>query len=244
MLPVVMLGFAFVCYYWRKSGSTLLILWVLATAFGNSLMKDSTSSSRFVIAFPALALLAAVGLVYVVPMLVRRVRWQMPVIVGLAAVLALYQINFYFNLHLPEYNLVFRSASPGPDGYDAAWRSLKFPYKTQVHIISTPIYNSIEAQGLLLAWRDDIPVDTLLSARMSPRHLEKMTCGVDHAFFVQKKDQKVIDRLEHYFKLDPPQFTPFTDVVPSERFVLYFASAKANTDSVFSHYCAHVGQSS
>ncbi len=47
MLPLVIIGFAFVCYYWRKPGSMLLVLWVLATAMGNSLMKDSTGSSAF-----------------------------------------------------------------------------------------------------------------------------------------------------------------------------------------------------
>ena len=163
---------------------------------------------------------------------------------GLTIVLAAYQFNFYFNLHLPEYNRQFRATNAAPDGYDAAWRSLNFPENTQVHIISTPAYNQIEAQGLLLVWRKDIMVDTLLSRYMSPHYLEKLACGVDHAFFVQKKDETVILMLTRYFKLDPPQFTPFTDLDPSERYVLYYARYNPDDGSPFSKHCKTAEKSS
>ena len=130
---------------------------------------------------------------------------------------------------------------PGPDGYDAAWRSLKFPPNTQIHLISTPVYNAIEAQGLVLAWRDDIPVDTLRADRLTPDYLKKLACGVDHAFYLQKKDEQVVDMLRHYFKLEPPQYTPFTDILPSERFVLFYAPYHENDGSPFSRLCTHVG---
>ncbi|MEP6985770.1 MAG: glycosyltransferase family 39 protein, partial [Chloroflexota bacterium] len=244
MLIVVTLGFAFACYHWRKPGPMLLIIWVMSTSLGNTLMKDSTGSPRFVMVFPALAILAAVALRYVVPMVVRRVRWQTLAIATFSILLAAYQFNFYFNQHLPEYNYVFRATNGAPDGYDAAWRSLNFPKYTQIHIISTPVYNQIESQGLIMIWRNDMPVDTLLSRYMSPRYLENLACGVDHAFYVQKKDEQVILMLNRYFKLDPPQFTQFTDLVPAERFVLYYAPYHANDGTPFSYHCKHVGQSS
>ncbi len=239
VLPFVIIGFAFACYYWRKPGPMLLVLWVLCTSLGNSLMKDSTGSPRFVMVFPALAILAAVALRYVIPMVVRRVSWQVAAMVVMSLFIAAYQFNFYFNQHLPEYNFVFRSNNVAPDGYDAAWRSLNFPLNTQVHLISSPDFNQIEAEGLIRVWRSDMLVDTLLSRRLSPKYLKNLTCGVDHAFFIQRSDTKTLNMIRSYFKLSPPQYTHFTELDTYERFVLYYAANNPNDGSLYSHYCYH-----
>jgi hypothetical protein len=173
-------------------------------------------------------------------MIVRSVRWQTLTIVGIGLFLAIYQFNFYFNQHLPEYNVAFRSNDPAPDGYDAMWRSLNFPSKTQIHLISSPIYNRVEAEGLLITWRRDMPVDTLLSKHLSPKYLTNLACGVDHAFFVQRQDTKTIDMLRHYFKFSPPRYTPFTDLAPSERLTLFYAAYNPDDGSLFNKYCRHI----
>lgn len=239
VLPFVIIGFAFACYHWRKPGPMLLVLWVLCTSLGNSLMKDSTGSPRFVMVFPALAILAAVALRYVVPMVVRRVRWQAAVMVVFSIFIAAYQFNFYFNQHLPEYNFKFRSTNAAPDGYDAAWRSLNFPLNTQVHLISSPEFNQIETEGLIRIWRADILVDTLLSRRLTPKYLKNLTCDVDHAFFIQRNDTKTLNMLRSYFKLSPPRYTSFTDLATYERFVLFYAANDPDDGSLYSHYCYH-----
>jgi len=232
------IGLAFACYHWDKPGPMLLILWVMCTSLGNSLMKDSTGSPRFVMVFPALAILAAVGIRYVLPMVVRRVRWQPAVMAGLSVALAAYQFNFFFNQHLPEYNFIFRSVNAAPDGYDAAWRSVNFPLNTQVHVISSPDFNQIETEGLIRAWwRDDIVVDTLLARRLSPKYLKNLTCGVDHAFYVQWQDTKTLNMLRAYFKLSPPQYTRFTELATFERLVLYYAANNPDDGSLYSYYC-------
>ncbi len=87
-------------------------------------------------------------------------------------------------------------------------------------------------------------IDSIVSRLLSPRYMKKLTCGINHAFFVQKKDTKTIMLLQRYFKLDPPQFTPFSDVEPLERFVLYFAPYNPNDGSLYSHYCVRAGTSS
>ncbi|MBI1278748.1 MAG: phospholipid carrier-dependent glycosyltransferase [Anaerolineaceae bacterium] len=237
VLPFVIVGFAFACYHWRKPGPMLLVLWVLCTSMGNSFMKDSTGSPRFVMVFPALAILAAVALRYVVPLVLRRVRWQWLTMVAISLLLAAYQFNFFFNQHLPEYNFIFRSTNAAPDGYDAAWRSLNFPLNTQVHMISSPDFNQIEAEGLVRIWRKDITVDTMISRRLTPKYLKNLTCDVDHAFFIQWKDTKTLNMLRAYFKLSPPRYTPFTDVAPFERFVLFYAANNPEDGSLYSHYC-------
>ncbi len=239
VLPFVIIGFAFACYHWRKPGPMLLVLWVLCTSMGNSLMKDSTGSPRFVMVFPALAILAAVGLRYVVPMVVRHVRWQAATMVALSLLLSAYQFNFFFNEHLPEYNFIFRSTNAAPDGYDVAWRSLDFPLNTQVHLFSSPEFNQIETEGLIRISRADIIVDTLLSRRVTPKYIKNLTCGVDHAFFIQRGDTKTLNMLRSYFKLSPPQYTHFTDLAPYERFVLYYAANNPDDGSLYSYYCYH-----
>jgi|GEM_PF-1623917 len=237
-LIVVMLGFAVACFHWRKPSMMLLIIWVLATAMGNSLMKDSTGSPRFVMVFPALALVAAVGIRYIVPIFVRREKWQLRAMAVIGIVLALYQTNFYFNVHLPEFGQAFRHANGAPDGYDAAYRSINFPLNTQVHLVSKPVFNQIEAEGLIWVWRSDISVDSMVPDRVIPSYLKELACGVDHAFYVQKQDEAMLKILDRFFKLSPPQYTTYDDLDVSERYVLYYAAYDPNDGSIYSRLCS------
>ncbi len=238
MQIAAILGFGFVCFNWRKPGAMLVLLWVICTPLANSLMKNSVSSSRFLIVFPTLALLVAIGVRYAVALMIRHVRWQTGVIAVIGIGLALYQVNFYFNQHLPEYNYAFRFNNSAPDGYDAAWRSINFPQNTRVHLISTPVFSQIETEGMIRVWRDDINVDTIRSGRLTPNYLKKLRCGTDHAFFVQKQDVRVVQMLNRFFNLGPPQYTPFDDLTVQEGFVLYFAHYDPDDGSIFSQRCA------
>ncbi|MCA0457365.1 MAG: glycosyltransferase family 39 protein [Chloroflexi bacterium] len=238
MQIAVIVGLGIACYYWRKPGPLLILILVILTSLANSMMKNSISSTRFLVVFPALVLLAAVGIRYGVPLLIWWARWQTGAMMVLGVALALYQTNFYFNQHLPEYNSAFRLAQAGPDGYDAAWRSLEFPPNTQVHVFSTPEFNAIEVNGVLRVWRDDIEADTMLSRNVLPNYLKKLDCGVDHAFYVQKQDEAMLKILDRFFKLSPPQYTTYDDLDVSERYVLYYAAYDPNDGSIYSRLCS------
>jgi 4-amino-4-deoxy-L-arabinose transferase-like glycosyltransferase len=83
LTPVLLLGVFYVLRRVRSPGSILLVFWVLATSVGNSFLVQSDGAARFVVVFPGLTLLAAVGVRYTFPLLFPEfardslmLRWQ------------------------------------------------------------------------------------------------------------------------------------------------------------------------
>src|SRR6185436_10781310 len=57
-------------------GNLLLLLWILAVSVGNVLLRVSSSSTHFVVVFPALALTIALGLSATLDWLKSRQFWR------------------------------------------------------------------------------------------------------------------------------------------------------------------------
>lgn len=239
VVPVFLLGLGLAVSRWRKPGFLLLLLWFLMTSFGNSFMVDSAGSPRFVMVLPALALLVAAAIRYITPLIVPRKSAQWLFMGAIGVALALFQADFYFNRHLPDYNHRFRTADEAPDGYDAAWRSLDFPPGTQIHLISDPGFNRIEAQGLINVFRKDLWLDTLTSKEFHRWYMSHLPCGVDHAFYIRADDIQTLRRLNKYFSVEPFQVSPDTDLPPREQFILYYSPHQPGDDSWFARQCAN-----
>jgi 4-amino-4-deoxy-L-arabinose transferase-like glycosyltransferase len=62
VVPVFMLGVVIAVWYWRQPGAILLLGWMLGTSAGNALLVESAVTARYVVAFPAVALLLALGI--------------------------------------------------------------------------------------------------------------------------------------------------------------------------------------
>lgn len=223
VIPAFLLGLFQAIWRWRKPGLLLVLMWVVATSLGNSLMVDSIGSPRYVMVFPALMLMAAIGLRYTTALLLPgKLTTQTFVIVGLAVLLAVIQVNFYFNEHLPLYNQQFRNNWPHPDGQDAALRSINFPPGTQVHLISDVPPDMFFTRGMLHFFTDDVDLDTLSSRDFTPAYLSRLPRNIDHAFFIEPKDRRVLALLETYYNLLPPQQSPY-DLPIEKQFRLYYA---------------------
>jgi 4-amino-4-deoxy-L-arabinose transferase-like glycosyltransferase len=223
VIPAFLLGLFQSIWRWRKPGLLLVLIWVVASSLGNSLMVDSIGSPRYVMVFPALMLMAAVGIRYAAELFIPgKLTIQMLVVVGLAIVLAIIQVNYYFNEHLPLYNRQFRNNWPHPDGQDAALRSINFPPGTQVHIISDIPPDMFFTRGVLHYFTDDVDLDTLRSSAFTPAYLSKLPKNIDHAFYLDVKDPSILALLEAYYYLTPPQLSPY-DLPIEKQFRLYYA---------------------
>jgi hypothetical protein len=66
--PAFLLGAFYVLRRWYSAGPMLLVLWVMGTSLGNTLLVDSANAARFVSVSPALTLLSAVGIRYILPL--------------------------------------------------------------------------------------------------------------------------------------------------------------------------------
>ena len=223
VFPAALLGAGWALRGWLRPGLLLLILWILAASAGNSLMVDSGASTRFVIVYPALMLLVAVGIRYTVSLLITSERWQTRLITWLMVIFAALHVFYYFHLHLPLYNRQFRVDWGHRDGQDAVLRSLDFPAGTRIYIIGqhrTP--DQQFTSGVLGYMNEELHVYTLLREDFTPEYIEGMPAGADYAFYIEPNDSETLALLRQHFSLLPPQQSPF-DLPLVTQYVLYYA---------------------
>jgi hypothetical protein len=226
-VPFLLLGAGVALWRFRQPAALLLALWVIGTSLANNLLVDSLAATRYVIAFPALALLIAWGLRAApelplpadIPGRDRLIRT-----VGLLGGVALMVVgaHYYFNVHLPLYNFQFRDNEDARDGQDAVLRSLTFPPDTQLHIIGNPPPDESYTGGFLRYLTDDYNLDTLPPWHLRIEYLVGLEKGVDHAFYLEPDDAESLALLREYFVLEAPQTSPF-DLPPQHQYVLYYA---------------------
>jgi hypothetical protein len=228
----------------------LLILWVLATALGNSLLVESSNAARFVVVFPGIMLLAAVGIRYTllliwpdepnlsVPPALRRLRDSFrqrfpslqPMAVLLVAVgvsFSIQQVDYYFNQHLAVYNEQTRESWGYRDAEDAVLRSVNFPPGTQIHLVWQKDEPNLDvARGVLNFMADDVELDAVETRYFTPSYLAGLDRRVDHAFYVAHDNTRAVLLLRDAFTLLPPEMSPY-DLAADEQYILYYAPADA-----------------
>lgn len=265
LVPLLLLGAAWALYHWRRPGGLLLCLWLVGAAVGNSVLIISAASTRFVIAFPALALLLAAGLRYMLPLVWpplapalalhlraagrwRRFRWpprcperhRRRVLAAVAAGCAALQIAYYFGPHLAFYNRQLRIVHRFPDGYDAVYRSLAFPSGTHIHIISAEPFSQMDAQGLFdfLRGHNEVRIHTLTPTQFDSAYLDQMACGVDHAFFIQLDDRYSAEVIRDHFYVRNAERSPDAEIIPDEReLILLYAPHVPGIEALYGLSC-------
>ena len=220
-VPVFLLGAAYALWRWRGAGMPLA-LWVLLTAAGNSLMTYGAIYARYVVVFPALALLIALGVRQVAPLILptRIYRRYGTAILALAAIaIAAVQTAYYFGPHLTDYNWRIR---PHADEQDALFRSVGFPPGTRIHLITPVSHDTAYVYGVLGYLADHLSITIVHPDEVTDDYLYGLSRRIDHAFFVEPDDRRTPELLAQHFNLQPPQYSPFN--VPRERqFTLYYA---------------------
>ncbi len=150
VVPFFLLGTA---YAIRRARTPLLILllWVIGTAVVNALLRDSAVYARWHVVFPAVALLVALALRYLLPWVVL---FPLPsaleggvrlhalhlraavVLTGLVVVaLAAAQTWYYHAVHSPALERQIRLTKGFPDTFDAALRSVDIPDNTDTAFV-------------------------------------------------------------------------------------------------------------
>jgi hypothetical protein len=253
LVPALLLGAFYVLRRWNAPGPLLLILWVLATALGNSLLVESNNAARFVVVFPGIMLLVAIGIRYTLlllwpdeasprlpPTLRRlndRVRQVSPLIQPFTLLLvimgisfSIQQVDYYFNQHLDAFNEQTRESWGRRDAEDAVLRSVNFPPGTQIHIIWQSREPNIQVtRGMLNFMADGLEVNAIESKYLSPAYLNTLDRRVDHAFYVAHDNTRAVSLLRDIFTLLPPEMSPY-GLPPNQQFILYYAPADAQVN--------------
>lgn len=215
LVPALLLGVGYALGEFRSRGQLLILLWVLLTSLGNTLMQWSNLSARYVVVFPALMVLAALGISRTVDILVPR--WKNAAAFGLVAMLGVVQVGYYFGPHLELYNQQLR---PNYDSTDAMFRSVNFPRGTQIYLISDPTIDGSYTTQVMQFLMDGTDLHVL--DHLTPDYLNTLSRAVDQAFFISPHDDASLKLLESEFILEGPSLSPY-DVPHNTEFVLYYA---------------------
>jgi hypothetical protein len=114
-------------------------------------MQESRISARYVVAFPALMMLAALGMEQSVRLLgAGSPRARSCLLAVMVSVVSVLSLAYYFDSHLPTLNDQLRNdLHRDLDSDDALLRSVDFPAGTTIHIIAEVVMSENEAQKLV-----------------------------------------------------------------------------------------------
>lgn len=222
LIPFGLLGIAYTV--WRlRSPAFVLVIWLVSTSVGNSFLNAPAISARYVVVFPALALLIALGIRETGANLWPRKlpAWSQAVAVtGLVVALCIYQVDFFMGPQLTYFNQQVRNKQK--DGEDALFRARKLPLGTHIYIIGDDIIDYGYAQGIMIYLRPGMTVEILAPDQVTWLYLEAMTNLENAAFFVIPEDTRTIDRLRRFFILLPPEKSPY-NIPEDKQFLMYYA---------------------
>jgi hypothetical protein len=219
LVPALLLGAVIALWHWRGPGA-LPLVWLLATSAGNAALVESAVSPRYVVAFPALALLVAVGARYTLRLLWRGWAAQ-GLLVALALAAMVGQGRYYFGEHLDLFQHEVRSHVSG-DVHDALLRAQDLPVGTHVYIVGEgDLLPQMDAQHFANFLADDLTVEVLPPGEFAVVQPAALQRWRTFAFFVMLDDSATVDRLRAAFDdLAGPYESPYS-VPDGKAFVLY-----------------------
>ena len=205
--------------YARPAG--LLLLWITLTALGNSLIRHNTWTPRYVVSFPAVALLLALGLYGLIRWLQKRPRAALLVPL-LIAVVGLSQVWYYFGPHQEVFQRQVRSEH---DQQDLLFRLKDLPPNTKAYLITDD--NDLWMPLLIFLsqyWgMDDFQLYVRLPTRLEDWDvLNDPWWGQNHAFFVEQEDKKTQDYLRSRFNIGPDRYSPYNVPLEKQYLLLYY----------------------
>lgn len=247
LVPIFLLGLAYSLWGMlrRNAGLALIFLWFVAAVLGNSLLVDPGVSTRHVVTFPAVALLMALGLVWTVDLLAEksamlrlaasdasrvRIVFSRPrikivalIVVCLLCVgVAVREVDYYFNSHLPLLERQIRELAPYRDVTDALLRTVDLPKGTQVTVMTDFLFSGRDANDLLTYLVDGLSVTVLVNDDIPDDYFMLLDYTHPQAFFVSPDDQNTLALIRDYFgTLPDPQYTRNPYVTHDEAFVRY-----------------------
>lgn len=224
-IPFFFIGMFYALWRIDRPGALLLLLWIGMTWMGNALMQESRISARYVVAFPALALIVGLGVVQTLDLLwPRSPQIRNRLLAALASIAIVLHIAYYFGPHLTTFNRQFRGdINRNLDSHDVLFRAAAFPPDTHIHVIGDPVMPERDASNLLHYLADHLWIRTMHPDYITPEYLRALVVNRDHAFFVHPDDTTTIARIREFFpNVQGPIFSPY-DLPRGKQFALYYS---------------------
>lgn len=229
LAPLALVGVCALLRRWREPGAQVVLLWVIGALAAQSLLYDNVGSPRYVVIFPALVLLVAVGveglldalrpLLSAQAILPRADRMMRGLAALLVMALAVHQVDYYFQPYLAHFNTNIRG---GHDVEDALFRSIGYPPGSYVHIVTPDKVFRYNVDTILTFWQLDLEVNVLPPSEFTPEYLDELPRDVAHLFFLPLGYGNLLVEVRGYFAVSPPLASPF-DVPPDYMLYLFYA---------------------
>ncbi|MBL8130322.1 MAG: glycosyltransferase family 39 protein [Anaerolineae bacterium] len=228
LVPLLALGSLAALTRWRRA-AVLPLAWALAVILGNGMfIRNPASSPRYVVAFPALAMLLALGVAAVYGLLARLrlpVGWTRAAAALLTGAAAVVQVAYYFGPHLDHLRTWHRRHLTYGDVWDATLRVYEqLPYATQGIYIGKPAPPGIESSELLGFYQNGnlYPFLGYEPSVIAPPLLRDLPRDRGYAFFVETRHSEAIQMLYRFFSdAAPPSYSTW-DIAPYEQYLLIY----------------------
>jgi 4-amino-4-deoxy-L-arabinose transferase-like glycosyltransferase len=211
LVPAFVLGI-----FWslrHASGRGLLLLFLAAWA-GNLLMVDSALAARYVVVFPVVTLLMALGIVQTAAYLLAQYRSKIVLIYVAFCLVA--QTVYYFGPHLENYN---QQLVQGRDAYDALFRTADLPSGTNVYLIAPPpTVTESYAQNFVAFVSDDKTIQLIDDPNSFA--FSQLPLAATYTFFVPADDAETPKILTQHFALEAPEYSSYP-LANDKAYVLY-----------------------
>ncbi|GAB4514461.1 MAG: hypothetical protein OHK0046_16590 [Anaerolineae bacterium] len=179
-VPLVILGL----FRWRDRVVRLAVLWLLITVLGNSLLRDPLEAPRYVVAYPALAVLMAAGVVQMGRWMAPY--WRLPVTGVVVGGVMLLHTVYYFGVHIPWFLEEFRSPLLMDD---IRFRTVDVPRNTHIHLITDEIVFPTDSLAYLqyVGHDSSVFITTIHPHEFNPELLDQLEPNRNHVFFVARE---------------------------------------------------------
>jgi len=232
LLPFFLIGIGRAMYHWRGLG-WIFPLWIILTVLGNSLIERNDWTARFVVVFPALVMLTALGLDTVYQVIKRSWlssdrlrRWLYLSSVTLLILMAGANIIYYFGVMLPDYNVAIRLEI---DDQDAGYRAQFLPSDTDVYVLA--IDNRYHADvGVMQAYEQHPNRVNIMDITEFDIAILDPSSDRPQAFFIPQSDDAVLSDLRQVYgeRLQGPFWSPYGTVPRGLQFALYVVDIERN----------------
>jgi len=225
LLPFFLIGIGRAIYHWRGLG-WIFPLWIVLTILGNSLIERNDWTARFVVVFPALVLLTALGIETVYQVIVRqwlsseRLRHLLRIgTLTLLVMMAGANIIYYFGVMMPDYNIAVRLEI---DDQDASYRAQMLSPDTDVYVLAVDNRYHQDVAIIQAYERHQIPVTITAVDDFDFSALDTRP-DTPLAFFILSDDVETLSRLRDMYgdRLQGAFWSPYATVPRHLQFALY-----------------------
>lgn len=221
LVPVLLLGVAALARRWRTPQGTLLLVWILGTIVPVALLISGPgASARFLVAFPALILVCALGMTD----LLRLVWWQwqraaLVTAITVTAIICVLDVVYYVSIHTTRLTQQIYAIRPEQV---VVFHARTHPAGTHIHYISRrkpTLRGDVElmVQMLNAGVQGFSPSVDIQDAG----YIRAMPFDPDAVFYLDVGDKYTHVLLEKKFVLSPPIRWPQPDNPPGQAFVAY-----------------------